>query len=171
MRMTKVLGLAVLLVAMAVAVNALAFKSADVTSSMKFKVVSTELAGLALLQGAGDGADSTIGADGIMTIGLSTSPQPNSTYVYTDVFRVKNNAAATKTVTLPTSLSLGNAKVTVTFVDDTGADITSFTVAAKGATGDTKNVGIKVVVASDFTTGGNTLGNDVSTQTVLIKAQ
>lgn len=166
MRITKLLGLAVVLVAMAVAINALAFKTADVTNNMALKIVGTETAALAMLPGTGDGAGSVVGADGILKIALAKFPQPGSTYVFDDVFRVKNNAAASRTITLPASVLLGTTtQVTVSFVNSAGTPVTSVVVGA----GATENIGLKIITPDTFTSN-NTLDTNL-TATVLINAQ
>lgn len=97
----KVLGLAIVLVALAVAINALAFKSASVTNSASFTVSATNAAALAIEAGGTPGTGfSTAGiTDGSLTLTINDKMQPNSTYKFSEVFKVTHKATSTNSIT------------------------------------------------------------------------
>ncbi|HYG60539.1 MAG TPA: hypothetical protein VD902_20905 [Symbiobacteriaceae bacterium] len=100
MRFSKVLGLAVVLVALAVTLNALAFKTAEVTSSASFTVVTSGSAALAVTAADSD-ADPGIDTDetpGVFSLTINDQVQPNSKYLFKNVMKVANGTGRTSTI-------------------------------------------------------------------------
>lgn len=90
---TRLLGLAVVMVAMAVMVNAMALSSFTQANSFTLSVVTPDLALVAF--------DTATGADGDVTVDLSAGKldltfahgvQQNSTYEFSPAFKIKNNS-------------------------------------------------------------------------------
>lgn len=117
MRITKLLGLSVVLVALAVVINALAFKSATVTNPTSFTVSSTTSAALSFSDTLVGGATRSNGVtvdivDRQLSIDFTDNFQPNSRYRYLNVFNV-GKAAGIPDVTLGVDTSDVPTGVTV----------------------------------------------------------
>lgn len=123
---TRLLGLAVVLVALAVIVNALALESATINgTSLSANIVSSDSALIAIVGGAPQ--DSDIAFDGTGTtasISLEHGIQANSTYVFGHAFGIKNNSDDNVRVTVAVADGSG-ATLTLTPVDGTGATLNS----------------------------------------------
>lgn len=92
-RYRKVMGLAIVLVALAVAINALAFNTANVTSQATFTISGSGAAALGIdTSGSSTTGFSVTGtSNSYATIAITDPMQPYSTYTYEDVFKVENN--------------------------------------------------------------------------------
>lgn len=93
MRVTKLMGLAVLLVALAVTMNALAFKTVVVTNPATLTVTGTGTAALAISAATtpGVGFAASEGGGGNQRqwyINFQSAMQPNSVYTYSGVMKV-----------------------------------------------------------------------------------
>lgn len=99
MRFTKLMGAAVVVVGLAVALNALAFKTASVTNAASFTVSATQSAALAIEAAAPAGTGFTTNglATGYLTLSIDDQMQPNSIYKFANVFQITNKAANTTT--------------------------------------------------------------------------
>lgn len=124
MRVTKFMGLAVVLVAMAVMVNTLAYKTAVVTNGMTITVDTTGSAKLAVAAAAApDPGLGTSVTNGKLTLTINDKMQPDSVYTFQDAFQVTNSDAA-NAITLTCSTSgFSGVGVTVTILDSTDASI------------------------------------------------
>lgn len=99
MRITKLMGLAVTMVALAVTINALAFQTASVTNAMSITVSSTTSAGLAFDAPAGSPDGATVStASNELSVTFTENVQPNSTYTFDPVFKITNNSSSAKTL-------------------------------------------------------------------------
>lgn len=94
MRLSKVMGLAVVLVALAVAINALAFKTASVTNSASFTISASKDAALGIDAGTTPGTGFTLSGQntGAATLTIDDNMQPNSVYTFGQVFKLVNHA-------------------------------------------------------------------------------
>lgn len=141
---TRLLGLAVVMVALAVIVNALALSSASVTNKLSIPVTTTDTALIAFEAPTTPDADITLTAVGAnqMTVSVDTGIQPNSTYVFDQVFAVTNNSgnAVTLGVTYPATTGL-----TITLANAAGgADLNGLSLGI----GASVNVKMTVVAAA-----------------------
>lgn len=165
MNVKKLMGLAVVLVALAVAVNALAFKTANVTNTSSITVDTTSSAALKITAGTGSGFSSNIGANGYLDIVFSQKMQPNSDYLFGPVFTVTNTNTALVNLSYTVS---GNANgLQVELYKDAAGGALPATLAAN--TGNT-DVYIKVTVPAGYVAGGGTLGG-AQTPSIKITAQ
>lgn len=169
MRLSKLMGLAIVLVALAVSVNALAFKTAQVTNNMSLVFQDSTAAGLAFAAAAtpDPGVSTALdGTTGITKFTLSQKMQPGSVYTFDPAFKITNNNAS-GTVTLAYSAITLTGGVTITLLKSgTTTDISdpSVTIAAAGS----QDVAIKVTVPAGFVASGGTLSNTAVDTTVQI---
>jgi hypothetical protein len=123
-------------------VSASAYNTAVVTSSASFTVKSTDQAKLALIPkattvtGNKDSA-ATVSAGGLLVLDFGNL-QPNSVYIWTDLFKVKNNSPETLNVNLT---STGSSLLY--FSTDSGSTWTQGSVSSNGV-GTTAEVQISV---------------------------
>lgn len=164
MRITRLMGLAIVWVALAAAVNALAFKTATVTNPTTFTVGSTAGAALAFdaATSPGTGFTTSIPATGAnqrqLQIVLNDTLQPNSVYRFTRVFKVTNLATGTPATTLSVDTSAFPAGITVTLYKGDGLFTTPLAGQVLDATTSTVNVDMEVSVGAAYTgTGGTDL--------------
>jgi len=157
MRITKLMGFAVVLVAMAVAVNALAFKTAVVTNGMSITVATTSASSLAFSAATAQdpGVSSSITA-GKLTITVNDAMQPDSVYSYEDVVKITNSSAAT--VSLAYTVT-GLTGATAVLKNPSNADIGGTTL------GPAASVEVKMVVTVP---AGTALG--AQTGTIVVTA-
>lgn len=148
MRITKLMGLAVTTVALAVTINALAFQTADVTNAMSITVSSTTVAGLAFDAPTGSPDGATVStASNELSITFSENVQPNSTYTFDPVFKITNNGATSKTLGYSTS---GFTGVTISlYQTGTSSDLAGYSLAA----GASVEVKVGVTTATGTATG------------------
>lgn len=94
MKLTKLMGLAVVVVALAAAMNALAFKQATIKNDFALSVKSTGVATIALntVASPSPGVSSSI-STGILSVTFTDILQPNGVYTYDNVFSILNNAS------------------------------------------------------------------------------
>lgn len=121
----RLIGMAVLLVALAVIINAMALSSAQVTSTMDIPIVNTSTALIAL--SAADSQDLDLNADtttGQLVLTVEDGVQPYSSYTFDGALKITNNSDDNVLVTLSTSGT--PAGVTLTFADGADAPITSY---------------------------------------------
>lgn len=138
---TRLLGLAVLLVALGVIVNTLALSSASVTNSFTLPVVNTSAALIAL--DAADVQDSDMTAStatGQLVLTVATGVQPHSTYTFNGAFKITNNSTDAVEVTVTTSGEPAN--VTLSFADNVDAAITGYALAS------TASVNVKMTITT-----------------------
>lgn len=137
----KILGIAVIVVALGVLVNALALSSATVSNNaVNIPIVATNSA-LIAVQGGTDG-DITFGTDATgkqakMTV--STGLQADSSYTFDSAFQVTNNSSSATKISIPNTITVSG--VTVTLTDSAGAAITNTSVPAGNS------LGVKMAVA------------------------
>ncbi|HYF94731.1 MAG TPA: hypothetical protein VD969_21160 [Symbiobacteriaceae bacterium] len=102
---SRLLGLAVVLVALAVIINALALQQADITSTFTVSVVGSGSALIAIAADTDGAQDGDIGVDdttsGYAMLTVDTGLQPGSTYVFEKAFEIVNNSGDTVDITLP----------------------------------------------------------------------
>ncbi|HLN64629.1 MAG TPA: hypothetical protein VK464_24150 [Symbiobacteriaceae bacterium] len=130
----RLLGLAVVLVALAVIVNALAISSASVTNGVTVSVVATNAALLAFdTTGVGNDPDLAVSGTttGSMTITIDDGIQKNSSYTFSPAFMIKNNSDDTLDISIPPVTVNG---VTMTATAVAGGDVSSFTDVPAGKT-------------------------------------
>ncbi len=152
MRLTKLMGFAVVLVAMAVAVNALAFRTAVVTNGMSMTVDTTSASGLAFAAATvPDPGVSSVITDGKLIITVNDKMQPDSIYTYEDVVKITNNSGATVTLSYSTAGLTGGT--TLALKTPANADISGTTLASATSL----EVKMVVTVPSTFVTNGGTL--------------
>lgn len=153
MRVTKFMGLAVVLVAMAVMVNTLAFKTAQVTNGLSLTVDTTGNAELAVSASASqDPGISTAVSNGKFTITIADVMQPDSVYTYTESFVVTNSSASSITLTCSASGFTGG--VTADLLDTSNASLCGGTALAAAGS---QTVRIRVTVPAAFVSNGGTL--------------
>lgn len=130
-RYRKVMGLAIVLVALAVAINALAFKTASVTNSATLTVAATQGSALGIDVGTAPGSGfGTDFASNYLKLTIADKMQPNSTYTFNDVFKIKHGASEASTAitgidyltNLPASVGTIRLMVGATELGDTGAN-------------------------------------------------
>jgi|GEM_PF-2890488 len=99
-RYRKVMGLAIVLVALAVAINALAFRTATITNTAKITVVKTNGAAVALdvPVDIGTGVSANVDAN-YLTIDITDAMQPNSVYEFAKVLSLTNNTGRIVNIT------------------------------------------------------------------------
>lgn len=180
-RYRKVMGLAIVLVALAVAINALAFKTASVTNQAHLTISASKSAALSIDAAASPGTGFQIlGHDtNSMELTIQDQMQPNSTYLFSNVFRIIDNAQS-GTVTLAAPVINGLAGATVTLYKAGTATLAGGTVSGGTTIGGTtlnKNTGgatpqvgsyvdVDVVVA--IPSGGNFATADTKNFTIII---
>lgn len=121
----RLLGIAVLLVALAVIVNAMALSSAQVTSAMSIPIVNTSAALIALSAAASQDLDLNVSiVDGQLLLAVEDGVQPYSIYTFDSAFKITNNSDDNVLVTISTSGT--PAGVTLTFADGLNDPITSY---------------------------------------------
>lgn len=99
MRRSRILGLAVVFVALALTMNALAFRTASVSSSATFSVVTSGSAALAVTNaGSPDPGIGTDETGGVFTLTINDKVQPNSEYRFANVMTVKNGTGRTTSI-------------------------------------------------------------------------
>jgi hypothetical protein len=166
MNVKKLMGLAVVLVALAVAVNALAFKTANVSNTSSITVDATNAAALKITAGTGSGFTSTIGANGYLDLVISQKMQPNSDYLFGPVFTVTNTNGAIVNLSYTVSGNTNGVQIDL-FKDANGGALPATLAATSGAT----DVYVKVTVPDTFVgTGGGTL-NSSQTPKITITAK
>lgn len=134
----KVMGLAIVLVALAVAINALAFKTATVQNAATFTVSATNAAALAIEADATPGTGFTTAGigTGYLTLTIDDNMQPNSVYTFDDVFKITNKASNTTTSITGINYSLSGldaAIATVKLLDSADGTQVSNETLASGA--------------------------------------
>lgn len=141
----RLLGLAVVLVALAVIVNALAISSASVTNAVTVSVVGSNTALLAFDTTGADDDDLAIsGASaGQMTITIDDGIQKNSSYTFSPAFKITNNSDDILDLTIPTQTVNG---VTLTAAAVAGGTYSSLTDVPAGA-----SVWVQITLAADGT--------------------
>lgn len=150
----RLFGLAVVVVALAVIVNALALSSANVTNKLTLDVKTTDNALIAFSTPTALDSDISLTAAGAnqMSFTVNTGVQPNSTYVFDQVFKITNN-------------SNDNVILGATFPSATGLTITlANTIGGTNLVGMTLNSGASVdvrmtVVADGTATTASSLTN------------
>lgn len=149
---TRLLGLAVVLVAMGILVNALAVTKADVkTNALSFDIVNTSSALIGLKSGDNQDKDVSFVATGgtsgkLASITIATGLQPGSSYVFQDAFQIVNNSANTNGVTVSLTDVTTVAGVTVKFFNSTDSTRTAFSTADLTTTTKTVNLGMEITV-------------------------
>lgn len=104
-RYRKVMGLAIVLVALAVAINALAFSSAKVHNATTLTIKATKDAAVgidAITSGEGTGFTVSGTSTGAMTLDIDDVMQPNSEYRFSKVFQITKGSTADITLLAPT---------------------------------------------------------------------
>lgn len=139
MKFSKVMGVALVLVALAVAVNALAFSTAAVTNEASFTISATKDAALAINTTTAPGKGFTMSvASGSGSLAINDTMQPNSVYTFSKVFSITHNAADTAPITLGSlTTDLPAAAGTIKLYEaGTKNEITNKLLATKGASVD-----------------------------------
>lgn len=117
---TRFLGLAIVMVALAVLVNVLALSSASVDSNMTVNVVNTSTALIAMKVPTTPDSDVTVStASGILTVTFEDGLQPQSSYTFTPVFTITNNSDDNVTINVSTSGQPAGMTFTITDTSDT----------------------------------------------------
>lgn len=165
MRISKLMGLAVTIVALAVSMNALAYKTAVVTNGLTITVDTSANAELAVAAAVSpDPGVSTAVSSGKFMLTIADVMQPDSVYTFQDAFQVTNNDAA-NAITLTCSSSGFDAAVTVDILDSTNASICGGgkVIAASG----TEQFRVRVTVGAAYAgaLGGTVNGSMVLTGT------
>lgn len=116
----KILGLAVIVVAMGVLVNALALTSATVkNNAINIPIVATDAALISI--GAGSDVDVTFGTDPTgkqAKISVGTGLQADSSYTFESAFVITNRSATATKITIPNTISTSGVTVTLSKTDD-----------------------------------------------------
>lgn len=164
MRLTRLMGLAVVLVAMATAMNALAFKTATVNNPTSMTVVATNSAifAFAPIVSTATGFSTSVSANGQLTIGFVDDMQPNSEYLYEKVFKVSSNvsrSSVAKDIAI-TGISIVDA-ATGAAVTGVSAEVlltgTSTSLVGQNVNAAGTEVDVKVVLGSTAAVGGKSL--------------
>lgn len=149
MRITKLMGMAVILVALAATISALAYNTATVSNGFSMTVAYT---GAALDVQPATGVDSGIQAmasKGYVNITMNDKIGQNSTYVYDPVIKIKNNTSDPVKVYLDFTPALPSG-MTVDFCDGSGCLAgASFPVSANFTAGQERT--FKMTVTTDNT--------------------
>jgi len=155
MRFSKLMGLAIVLVALAVAINALAFKSAEVTNAATFTVSATDSAALAIKAATTPGTGFTASnlGTGFLTLAITDNMQPNSKYKFSGVFKISNTTASNitgvgYTTTFPAAVG------TITLLD--ASDSTPLSNETLATPGGAIDVDMEITLLSTATTGAKT---------------
>lgn len=156
---TRLLGLAVVLVALAVIVNALALSSASVTNKLTIPVTTTDQALIAFTAPDSADGDITLTAVGAnqMVVAVDTGVQPNSTYVFDQVFKITNNSADNVTLGLTPPTATG---LTITLADAATDTNISGLVLNSGL-----SINVKMTVVADGTAASLNTGDLVVSAT------
>lgn len=160
----KVMGLAIVLVALAVAINALAFNTASVTSSATFTISGTGSAALGIDTHGTPGTGFTVGgtSNSYATIAIADQMQPNSTYTFTNVFLIENNnpGGSGRNINL-SAISFSPALpagLTVTLYKSGTGDLIGTGSAVSVAAGASMSVDMTVSIGSAVAVGAQNLG-------------
>lgn len=126
----KILGIAVIIVALGVLVNALALSSATVkNNAISIPIVATNSA-LIAIQGGTDG-DLTFGVDATgkqAKVTVNTGLQADSSYTFNSAFVVANNSSSATNITIPQTITVSGVSVDLT--QTSGEPITAVAVNA-----------------------------------------
>jgi hypothetical protein len=124
----RLLGLAVVLVAIAAIVNALALSEATIKNGFSISVENTTNAMIALAPAAGNDKDVDVetAANGYLELSFADGFQRNSTYKFSPAFKITNNSKETVDMAV-TFTSTAAEKITVTAAAVAGGDVQSFT--------------------------------------------
>ncbi|HYG59967.1 MAG TPA: hypothetical protein VD902_18025 [Symbiobacteriaceae bacterium] len=155
----RLFGLAVVVVALAVIVNALALSTASITNKLSVPLTTTDAALIAFEAPTTPDSDITLVATGAnqMTVTVDTGIQPNSTYVFDQVFKITNNSA--DNVLLGVAYP-GTTGLTITMVNSSGgADINGLVLNAG------LSVDVKMSVVADNTAASLAAGDLVISAT------
>ena len=165
MRLSKVMGLAVIIVALAAVMNAMAYKTATVTNPTSFTVTSTTGAALAFSKAdnEGTGFQTSVPDAGSnqrqLQIIITDNMQPGSVYKFTNVFSVTNaiSGAVVDLTYSPDALGQG---ITVQLLAN-GVDLKSTTLGGTSPT--SVAVDMIVTVSGSYTgTGGSNVGLSIT---------
>ncbi|HWI63373.1 MAG TPA: hypothetical protein VNT75_16170 [Symbiobacteriaceae bacterium] len=155
----RILGFGVVLVALAFIVNALALSSAQVTNKLTIPVTTTDNALIAFKAPTSLDSDITLTATGAnqMAITVQDGVQPNSTYIFDQVFRITNNSADNVVlgVTFPSTTGL-----TITLANSVGGATIAGMVLNAGS-----SIDVKMTVVADGTATSLTNGDLVISAT------
>lgn len=168
-RYRKVMGLAIVLVALAVAINALAFKTATVTNHASFTVNATKAAALAIQDTTGSERGTGFGTTGVdngyLTLTINDQMQPNSKYLFKGVFKIVHNLEAANTASI-TGVKYEVSSVPTPFVaadiklykTGTTTEVTNETIADGGSL----IVDLEINVPDSITVSDTATGNPYS---------
>lgn len=142
---SRLLGLAVVLVAIAVLVNALALSTADITSKVNINVVGSQSALIAITEATGQDPDiiidDSVNGSAVISIADLKGLQPGSVYVFSPAFSIVNNSNTIVDFTIPVPTVEADG-VHVLFEAVTPADMS-------GVTADGDYADIKMTVTVD----------------------
>jgi hypothetical protein len=167
MRISKLMGLAVSVVALAVTINALAYQTAVVTNGMTITVDNSSAAQLAIDAPTDlDPGITTAEVAGKFSFTVADVMQPDSVYTFHNAFKVTNNAGHSINLSCsPTGL---DSAISIVLRDaappNNSVPCDNVGVIAIAAAG-TKEFRLQVTVASSFTPGS--LGDVVGGSLVL----
>lgn len=155
MRMSKVIGGVIVLLAFGSVVSTNAFKTASVTNNLPITVAITASAALGMGAPASTDNGITLSPAGAnqMTITVNEPMQPGSTYCFSSAFNIKN--ATSYTVTLDTPTPTMPSGVTLTLFQTGGTACSQplpTTLTSGGATSST-DVDLQFVLTSGATVG------------------
>lgn len=153
----KVLGIAVIVVALGVLVNALALTSVTVDQNkINIPIVSTDSALISVSAGAdGDVSFNAAGNGGKAQMSVATGLQPASTYEFDTAFVITNHSANAVKITVPSTVTAGSGITSISlYKTGTTTPITGEVLAAS-----TGSVGVKMVIAVDPTATVSTAPN------------
>jgi hypothetical protein len=128
MKVSSVLAVSIMLVALAASLNAVAFKTAAVNNTFSITVAATNNAALALNTASAQdpGVSTAPNAGGQLEMVINDAMQPGSTYCFASVMAITNQATGsptppTITIDTPTWQTPLPAGVTIVFSKSTGA--------------------------------------------------
>jgi hypothetical protein len=150
---TRLMGLAVALVAGAVVINALAFSTATVTNATTFTVSSTNTAAIGITAAAFPGSGfSTSFTNNYLELAITNNMQPNSVYKFSNVLTVTNNTDTAATVNY--SLTSPPTGVTVRLLEaGTSTELTNKALAGAAAV----TVDVEITLSTATTTGAKSM--------------
>ncbi len=129
MRITKLMGLAVTIVAIAVVINTLALSTGTVRNSVTISVVNTSSALIAIGLPTSSDLDLTLSSAGSYSMTIEDGVQPDSTYIFKDAIKITNNSDNDITLaysfgTLPTGMTMVLKNSLTPFADISGISLT-----------------------------------------------
>jgi hypothetical protein len=154
MRLTKFMGLAVVLVALAVTLNALAFSTAKVTNSATFTVAATGSAALAISSTPGTGLSADVTSN-YLKLTVNDKMQPNSTYLFSNAITTTNKSSGA--INLTGYSATANGVTVKLYKAGTNTELGAVGAQSLATANDSLTFDMEVTVDKAATTGAQTV--------------